>query len=410
MSGSVLRSIDLHLDYPPGEVVRVDELVDVGAGIYPVYYYVRDGEVLASTSVTELIFELGSFERHAEFTPPNYFECAGETTPLEKFYTSLPDVVKFSVPSSVRMNLKERGLIDVGSEWSETSNTVDARISVLQAFERVTPDGRTRDFEPTYSLSDPTEFVERSAAELQEFVHSIERRFPDHEHVVRVGGRDSQLITLIPKLTDNWHVFSAEPSHWIVDRFLFENDIEVGEFFHHDNENEETWRDFRRKLICGDIRADPRHQRWYPTLDEIAARFDRDCIFWIGTEGDTINTYFPDFHEAEDYFAGHFSRAANWQGVTHQLTKNFTGAPALSPYHSESIWTNVYRHYDPDMISESMDLRPRIAEQWYDRDIWWPDRNPAPAPYEYTFEDDYRDVYFDYISDCLDGDAESVIG
>lgn len=410
MSVDRMRSIDLHLDYPAGEVVSANEVIDTTAGINPVYYYQRENEVLASTSLTELIFELDSFDRNHGFTPSNYFESADEESILDRLYEYLPAGLTSPIPQSVTLYLIETGLFDAGTEWSETAETVDSRIRVLRPFERVTPIERVREFEATNALTDTAEFVERSAEEIAEFIHTIERRFPGHEHVIRVGGRDSQLIALAPKLTDNWHVFSAEPNHWIVDRFLFENDIEVGEFFYHDNQNEESWREFRRKLICGDIRTDPRHQRWYPALDDIAERFDRDCIFWIGTEGDTINTYFPEFHEADDYFEPHFSRAANWQGLTHQVTKNYTSAPALSPYHSESIWKNLYRHYNPEMMSRSADLRPRIAEQWHGNDVWWPERNPAPQPYDYPFEDDYRDIYFDYISDRLNGNVESVIG
>jgi len=381
----------------------------VNAGINPVYYQQRKDEVLASTSLTELVFELGSFERNREVTPPNYFENGDRKTLLDRVFPYVPDGLTSAVPRSLTVYLKRMGLFEADSEWSETTGTVDSRIGVLQPFERVTPEERVREFEPTHSMTDAAEFVERSAEEIEAFVHSIERRYPDHEQIIRVGGGDSQLIALVPKLTDNWHVFTAEPNHWIVDRFLFENGIEVGEFFHHDNRNEETWRDFRRKLICGDIRAHPKHQRWYPTLEGITDRFDGDCIFWIGTEGDALNRYYGDFHEGDRYFDRHFNRVANWQGLTHQVTKNYTGAAALSPYHSESIWRNLYRHYDTDMLSPGEDLRPRIADQWYSEDVWWPDRNPSPEPYQYPFEHDYRPIYFDYISERLDGRAESVI-
>jgi hypothetical protein len=410
MTGNALRSIDLHLDYPAGEVVAVDELVDVGAGMYPVYYTRRDGRVLASTSVAELIVDLGTFERDPAFDPPDFLGRSDDGSLLDRLEALLPDALRAPIPPTVAPKLRDLGLLGGEPAWYGTSNTADSRIAVLEPFERVTPDDRVREFEPTYSLDDRNEFVERSAREIRQFVNGIERQYPEHHHVVRVGGRDSQLITLVPKVTDRWHVFSAEPNHGIVDRFLAENGVEVGEFFHHDNANEESREEFRRKVICSDLRVDPRHLRWYPTLERIVDRFDGNCIFWIGTVGEQFNTYYPFYHDSGRFFERHFTRAAKWQGVTHQVTKNYTGAAALSPYHSESIWENLYRVHDPGMMAGAPDLRPAIAAQWYDRDLWWAERNPAPEPYEYDFGEGYHREYFEYIRERLDGEAESVVG
>jgi hypothetical protein len=117
------------------------------------------------------------------------------------------------------------------------------------------------------------------------------------------------------------------------------------------------------------------------------------------------------YHVGEKFFELHLTRAASWLGVTHQVTKNYTGAAALSPYHSEGIWENVYGVHDPGMLSEGTDFRPDIAAKWVDREPWWPDRNPAPAPYEYDgFAEGYQEAYYDYVRACLGGEAEPVVG
>ncbi|MDX1745262.1 MAG: hypothetical protein R3324_04935 [Halobacteriales archaeon] len=410
MGGDTLKSIDLHLEYPAGEVVAVDEVVDVGAGIYPVYYYRRDGDVLVSTSVTELVHELGTFERNPDFDPPNFLTKSDHKSFLDRLVPLIPDVVRSPIPPTVAARLRDADLIGGTEDFYASEETADRRISVLRPFERVTATDRTQSFEPTYELDDPEEFVERSAREIQGFVNRIERRYPDREHVIRVGGKDSQLIALAPKLApENWHVFSAEPNYPLVREFLEQNEVPMGELFRHDNVNEETPEEFRRKVVCGDLRASPRHQRWYPTLEDIVERFDGECVFWIGTAGDAFNRYYTKYHASGNFFGLHLSRASKWVSITHQVTKNYTGAAALSPYHSESIWENLYRIHDPGLMSPGMDLRPEIAAQWYDRDLWWPEENPSPAPYDYDFGEDYHQLYYDYVEAYLGGETASVI-
>ncbi|MDX1745261.1 MAG: hypothetical protein R3324_04930, partial [Halobacteriales archaeon] len=181
MGGDTLESIDLHLDYPAGEVVAVDEAVDVGAGMYPVYYYRRDGDVLVSTSVTELVHELGTFERNPDFDPPNFLTKSEHRSVLDRLVPLLPDAIRSPIPRPVAVWLRRTGLIGGTDDFYVTKETADRRISVLRPFERVTATERTQSFEPTYELDDPEEFVERSAREIQGFVNRIERRYPDRE-------------------------------------------------------------------------------------------------------------------------------------------------------------------------------------------------------------------------------------
>lgn len=154
--------------------------------------------------------------------------------------------------------------------------------------------------------------------------------------------------------------------------------------FRTDNTNNETVTLLRKKLVCSDLMSDPRHIRWQVDLQTLVRELGGDCILWQGTEADTFNTYFPQFHESDDYFEGHLTRAASWQANFYQTTTNFVGVPVLSAYHSSGIWDDVYRHYDPAMMSRGMDIRPRIGDVLYADDVWWPEANPGPDPYEYN--------------------------
>lgn len=395
-----LRSIDLHLHHEAGEVVSTQTLRDVACGMYPVYYTVQEESVLACTSAAELIIYIGDFQMNTEFSPPNFFE---DEPIVDRLLPSIPSWIVERIPSVVGNTMRSTGLM-TATHWYEGTDTIDKRVHKLRPFETVTPRSSEVEFEPTYSLTDPDEFIERSVDQFQTFINTIERAFPDHHHIARVGGMDSQLILLAPKVSENWHVFSAEPNFKLVEKFIQENDIQIQNLFRHDNKNEETRDDLRRKLICSDLRSDPRHLRWYPTLEEIVDRFDGKVIFWCGTEGDTIYSYHPEYQagDREDFFALHKRRAANWQSVTHQVSKNYTGAGALSPYHSEEIWDRLYRHYDPNMISKGDDLRDEFGRRLADKPITWPTSNPGPAPYEYSISIDIYKEYFEYISSNLD--------
>lgn len=399
-----LRSINLHLEHPPGKVVEVNKLVDIGCGMYPCYYTKTDDSVLVSTSVTELISFLGGLKENSNFDPPEFME----TTLLDRVNSRIPSKYREHIPDFVGPTLRKIGFLS-STHWYESLETIDDRISVLQPFEIVTSSSSEQKFNPTYSIRDKQRFVEESVKHMTDFVNKIERRYPDYHHVIRMGGKDSQLISLVPKVSDNWHVFSADPNYPIIKEFLEKNSIEFGQLFHHDNQNRESRSEFEKKIICSDLRGDPHHLRWLPQLTEIATYFDNKCIFWSGTEGDTLNSYHSAYHGVDDYFDVHFTRAANWQSITHQVTKNYTGCAALSPYHSNQIWEDLYRHYDPEMISKSTDLRPAIGEALFRDDVWWPDRNPGPAPYSYRFSVDLEEMYRSYLNQYLSGERNSVI-
>lgn len=412
----MVTSLKLYLDYPAGTIVQADEVTDVGCGMYPCYYIQKADGVYASTSVVSLITELGSLERNPDFEVQKYITELGDQgdaenrTSFEQLALRLPSSVTDNVPKKFEAILRNTSLFAKApvNLWYPNWDTIDRRINRLRPFETVTSTDKQYNFKPTRSLDDPAELVEKSVDHITRFVHRMEDKFPEYQHVVLTGGKDSQLISLVPKQTDNWHIFSAEPNYRLVKEFVKVNDLDVKYVFRHDNTNDEAITDLQQKLLCSDLMSDPRHLRWVVRLKKIANKFDGKCLFWSGTEADTIYRYFPSFHESLDYFEGHTERAASWQAIGHQTRTNFTGAANVSPYHSEHIWDDVYQHYDPSMIEKGMDLRTEIGERLHGDSVKWPDRNPGPDPYEYDYDIDALQLYLEGIQEQVDSTKKSV--
>lgn len=392
-----LRSIDLHLDEPPGVVVATEQLRDVGCGMYPVYYVRRGGSVLASTSVVELIAHLGDFQENVTFRPPEFL--TDDT--FQQFVT------KYGIPIADRMPSRLVGIVGKGLRSASalearhsypTWESIDTRIRKLRPFESVTPQGAKRTFSPGPTVESREELVRETASRMTSFVNGIERAYPDHSHVIMMGGKDSQLIGLVPKVSDDWHVFSSDPNFRHVKRFVGANDLDVGRLYRTDDRNRESESEFRRKLTATDLYSDPRHIRWLPQLETIANELGK-CIFWQGTEGDVFNRYYPKYHDGSvgHYFESHFTLSTSWQGNYHQTFKNYTGRPLLSPYHSEEIWEELYRRFDPSLMEQGIDLREDIGVRLSDGPVTWPRRNPSPRPYLYDQAMNCRNAYLSTI-------------
>lgn len=379
-------SLDLHLAHSPGEVVRTDEISDVGCGMYPCYYVQQDSELWVSTSAVSLIGEMGSLERNPEFDIPDYLKSitgkgSESDTIINEFIAKLPSDLTSHVPSEVGEILRQMRLLSSpSSTWYDSWNTIDTRIFRVRPFETVTPNSTERLFEPTYTLDDPDKLVRKTAKYMKKFVHRIEREYPDREHIIHTGGKDSLLITLVPKKTDNWHIFSAEPNYPLVEEFVERNNIDIKRMIRDDNKNRESTKDLQKKLLSSDLLMDPRHCRWVKKLKELTEEMDSDCIFWNGDGGGELLQHRPDL----EYPKTHLTRVPSKQGMYHQTVLNFTQTPLLTPYHSPKIWDDVFAHYEPSMMSDGMDVRPQIGEIFCGNDIWWPDRNPTPDAYQYN--------------------------
>ena len=189
-------------------------------------------------------------------------------------------------------------------------------------------------------------------------------------------------------------------------KWVEQNRLHVNKIFSHDNHNEENIEDLKKKIICGDLYSDPRHIRWMPTMTKIAGEFNDRCIFWGGTMSAPAHVYAgpyrADFSKDKTaFFRSHFERTASWQGNYHQVFKNFTGLPYLSPYHSREIWEEVYRHLDPSAIPKEVDLRPAIGERLFGKPVRWILENPGPRIYEYNFNIDAHEIVVQHIRKML---------
>ena len=393
-----ITSLQLHLNYRAEQVVETKCLEDIGCGIYPCYYCKHKDKLKVSTSVTSLIFDSKVFKPNPNFKSPDFLKQKSKQKLSSKTLRILKRVVN---PFYLRLFPDN---LPAEKSWYEMWETIDKRVKKLRPFERVTPSHIVIKFEPDFATQDKESVVIKTAYYLQKFVHSVEKDFPDYNHIIMTGGKDSQLISLIPKLdSEKWHIFSAEPNYTLVKRWIKENAVNIKKMFKHDNQNEESFEDFKKKIICGDLYADPRHIRWMPTLKKIGEEFGYKCIFWTGTAADAIYCFHKDFHSKskEEYFKVHITRVGTFQGNYHQVFKNFVGCALLSPYHSKEIWEELYQHLDSSIITKDTDLRNDIGEKLFGKPVKWLDQNPGPEPYTYNFHFDSYKFYVEYIEKGL---------
>ena len=401
-----LSSLDIHLRFPPETVVETRVLEDSASGIYPCYYRSLNDRLKVATSACALILDSHSWEPNPMFHPREYLmgndahqRFVRGTAVLPK---ALKDGAKRLLPAGLLRSLSKDRF------WYESWETADSRVCKLRPFERVTPDGATDMFHPDFSLRNADELIEGVAAHLTRFVRDIEERYPEHDHVMMIGGKDSQILALIPKLRpDRWHVFSAVPNRFLVWQWMGWNGVEAGHLFGHDNQNEETPGETERKIVCSDLYSDPRHMRWLPSLRRIAEGLGFRCFFWSGSAADALHVG-RSFHRRystnpRGYFDIHLTRVPCLVGNYHQVVKNFTGCPLLCPYQTPEIWRDLYMHHGPGVIPAGVDVRARIGERLAGRAIRWAKRNPGPAPYRYTAPFHAKEIYFRHIREHLNG-------
>lgn len=398
----VLTSPDLHLRFPAASVAETACLEDSACGIYPCYYRRLPDRLRVSSSALALIVDAETLDLNPSFQPREYLLGDNARQRFVRGTGALPkefkEWAKRALPAAALRRLARDRF------WYESWDTLDARVRKLRPFERVTPAGRADTFQPDFSLRSPDELVESVCGHLIGFVRAIEAAFPSHRHVMMIGGKDSQILALIPKAhPERWHVFSAAPNFALALQWMGWNNVDFGktidrDLFAHDNRNDETPEETERKIVCSDLYSDPRHMRWLPALKRIADGLDGRCIFWSGSAGDALHVGRP-HHERyrqgdpRGFFDIHLTRVPCLVGNYHQVVKNFTGCPLLCPYQTAEIWREVYMHHGPAVIPAGMDLRPRIGERLANRPIRWLEENPGPAPYRYARSFHARELY-----------------
>lgn len=397
-----LTSFDLYTKYPLGGVLKADTLIDNCCGMNPCYYIEGEYGLKVSTSVMSLIVDSQSFELNPDFRPPKFFLHPWQRNTVV-FSRAILDLIEKKLHNT--SFLKSKALAKVKSMvspeiktilWSPhqpsyiSNKTIDSRIRKIRAFESVGT--LANSFNPALdgSIKDLDVYIDKSVHYLCKSINDIEKQYPDKQHIILMGGKDSQLISLIPKLNDeNWHVFSAEPNYPLIRDWLSTNDIKVNKLFFHDGGNEETIDEFKNKIICGDLYTSPIHIRYAPALKKIAKEFNNECIFWLGSMPrrsslyDGVHAQNGHSKKRKEFFNSHFNSFPAWQGNIQQTYSNYIGCPFLCPYYLNDIWSELYVHIDPGMIEKGIDLRPRLGEALAGREIVWPEGNPGPTPYKY---------------------------
>jgi len=419
-----LNSHDLYIDFPAGKVVEIDVLEDVGCGIYPCYYYKQNKKLYASTSVTELIRNLGDFRNDLKFSPTDFYNNPPIIEKKQRFKNIFENLdsqtfIKRKSKTAIYVFLKKMskwisfdlisylfGIYYIKQPaWYDSYRTIDKRIKKLKPFEKRTTHSTYNNFKPNYSITKKEIILKKTAELIAEYVQTIEQKYPDYHHVILTAGKDSQLIWLAPKLNSkSWSCFSAEPNAKWVKKWLGLNNIAPAFFFDHSNLNDETLADFKKKILCSDLYSDLSHIRWMPRMIEIAEKFNNKCVFWGGTAADAIYKHYPEFHESKNtFFELHMNRVACFQGNYHQVFKNYTGLAYLSPYHSEDIWKSLYQEFDPLFIKQYDDVRKELGDLLSQRKIIWLDENPSPSAYEYQFQINPIDFYLDTVKSINNG-------
>ncbi len=209
---------------------------------------------------------------------------------------------------------------------------------------------------------------------------------------------------LIPKIKpDNWIIFSATPDYELVKNWIKNNDIKIPELIYHDGKNEESRDETRRKIILRDIYSCPKNIRFLASLKKIAERFNHQCIFWSGTAAGTIFAYHQDYpyEVPQKYFDVQFTREGLFQGIYHQVFKNYVDCHLLSPYHSFQIWEDLLIHFDPRIIKKGTDLRIEIGRKLFGKSVKWNAINPHLPIYEYNTKIDTYNLYLNHIQESL---------
>ena len=397
-----LTSYDLYVLHKPGKVLRTKRLHDTCSGMNPCYYMEDGVELKVSSSVAALIIDSGTFDLDSSFKPPRFFLHPWQRSTFEAVKSAVDAtdrvVDKFGfLRDSVVKKLKAAAPAEIKKfVWNphrsshESLSSIDLRIKKLRPFESVGVGESTNLIKLDGSIDDIDTYIAQSASVLTKTINDIETAFPKKKHIILMGGKDSQIISLVPKIDPrNWYIFSAEPNYSLVTEWVKSNGVEVHRIFSHDGRNEETLEDMKRKVICSDLYTNIVHIRYLPTLERLVAEFDGECIFWLGSMARRMSLYDASYRKRDEpldtraFFNSHLKTFPAWQGNIHQVYSNYLGCPFLSPYYLERPWSELYAHLDPNILKTGVDYRPQLADALANRKINWPSSNPGPKPYEY---------------------------
>jgi len=357
-----MNTYDFYLNSKPFEITIVDEIIDNAAGTYPCYYTVKDNQLMISGSVYALIKELGNFIQN----------------------------------NRVRIG-----------RYATSYQTHDTRIMRIQPFEKINCVCgkliKTNNFTSSNNL-DLNDFIDKEAELLTEHVNSIERRYPDAIHIAEVGGKDSQIILLIPKLSKNWYVFSAFPNYPLVKQFVELNNIDINKFYTHLGDDEfEDNKFIEEKIVALDGLQQLLHLRWGKSHRKLAIQEfgGKKVIFWDGDSGGNLNSplninRLKKIQRTEvEFFRFFWTCSPLHQGATHQYYKQL-GLTRLDIYSYPQLWKDVFMQYNPINILKK-DIRKQLGDKVFGKSVKWIDENPAPPAWKAQLRYDVRKIYTDCI-------------
>lgn len=261
--------------------------------------------------------------------------------------------------------------------------------------EQITRVGGPQIYKP--SFFNKNEYVRAFSDAMCADINEIESCYPDHEHAVLCGGKDSLNLLLLPwkcRVT----ALSSYPNYPLVKQFILNNNLDIQLLQLHDKNNSTI----KKEILFNLNHVDIRHFRWTGDLNKIAEEKNRKVIFWKGQVADAFLTpkWKKIFHNDGNFFRYAMTRVANkfgiykddyliyrahqafwdrcamWQGYHMSFLRAICGTLVLSGYHGRRCRDLIRQACLPSVINE--DVRPLIGEMIAGKKVWYPETNPGP--------------------------------
>ena len=212
---------------------------------------------------------------------------------------------------------------------------------------------------------------------IQKYVTEIENQFPDNINLLFMGGKDSQNIILTNR-AKKWIVLSSAPMDTLNKEFIKKNEILIEDFI---SLNDLTNNNFLYdEIIASDCTIDISHLRWVDDINKLFTKYKSKITIWFGTNGDGVFTYNNNSRDI-DHYAVCDLHCGQFIGTQHQTYKNLFNVPVLSPYQSPELLDKLFYKYDLYCLNRNEDLRVKIGNLLFKKNVIYPANNFTPEPY-----------------------------